>query len=118
MPTTRRTAPQRTRRSGAQRARDDHLLDLVGALADRQDLRVAVEAAHRVLLDVAVAAVDLHGLLARPHREPSRLELGLRRREAEVAARVLLERGLVDEQAPCLDLGANVRVLGLDGLEL
>ena len=40
------------------RRRDHHLLDLVGALADREDLGVAVEAADRVLLDVAVAAVD------------------------------------------------------------
>ena len=53
----------RSNTSGAQSAGDDHLLDLVGALADRQDLRVAVEPADRVLLDVAVAAVDLNRLL-------------------------------------------------------
>src|SRR5437016_4896154 len=80
------------------RAGADHLLDLVGALADREDLRVAVEAAHRVLLDEAVAAVDLHGLLRAAHREPPRLELRLRGGEGEVPLRVLLARGLVDEQ--------------------
>src|SRR6476469_10571920 len=71
--------------SGAERAGDDHLLDLVGALADREDLRVAVEAAHGVLLDVAVAAVYLHGLLGAADGEAAALELRLRRREAEVA---------------------------------
>src|SRR6185369_1173878 len=55
----------------AELARDHHLLHLVGALADREDLGVAVEAADGVLLDVAVAAVDLHGLLGRTHREPA-----------------------------------------------
>ena len=50
----------------AERPGDHHLLHLVGALADGEDLGVAVEAADGVLLDVAVAAVDLHGLLARP----------------------------------------------------
>src|SRR3712207_7836984 len=43
------------------------------ALADGQDLRVAVEAADRVLLDVAVTAVDLHGLLGRADRKSTRL---------------------------------------------
>src|SRR6185436_21057785 len=66
------------RRLRAERAGDDHLLDLVGALADGEDLRVAVVAAHRVLLDVAVAAVDLDGLLGRANREAAGLELRLR----------------------------------------
>src|SRR5918994_7983300 len=70
-------------RLAAQRPRDHHLLHLVGALADREDLGVAVEAADGVLLDVAVAAVDLHGLLRAAHREPARLELRLRGRERE-----------------------------------
>src|SRR6266581_4037456 len=80
-------------------ARDHHLLDLVGALADREDLGVAVEAAHRILLDVAVAAVDLHGLLRAAHGQAPGLQLGLGGREGEVASGVLLPRGLVHEQA-------------------
>src|SRR4051794_17596025 len=68
---------------------DDHLLHLIGPLSDGEDLGVAVEAAHRVLLDVAVAAVDLHRLLARAHGEPAGLELGLRGREREIATGVL-----------------------------
>src|SRR3954471_19253193 len=102
----------------AESASDDHLLDLIRPLADRQDLRVAVEAAHRVLLDVAVPAVDLHRLLAGAHREAPRLELGLRRGQREVAALVLLARRLVDEQPGRLDLGRHVGELALDGLEL
>ena len=77
-------------RLGAERARDHHLLDLVGALADREDLRVAVEAADRVLLDVAVAAVDLHGLLGAAHRQAAGLELRLGGGQREVAPGVLL----------------------------
>src|SRR4051812_37357196 len=78
-PTSRmRTSAGRAMSLGAERAGDDHLLDLVGALADGEDLRVAVHAAHRVLLDVAVAAVDLHGLLGRAHGQPAGLQLGLR----------------------------------------
>src|SRR4051794_27582902 len=56
-------ATRTARRLDAELPGDHHLLDLVGALADGEDLRVAVEAADRVLLDVAVAAVDLDGLL-------------------------------------------------------
>src|SRR5215204_2068636 len=78
-----------TSSSAAERAGDDHLLDLVGALADGEDLGVAVEAADGVLLDVAVAAVDLDGLLGAADREPAGLELGLGGRQREVLAGVL-----------------------------
>src|ERR1700758_4497554 len=61
--------------SGSEGAGDHHLLHLVGALADREDLRVAVEPADRVLLDEAVAAVDLHRLLGGAHRKPAALQL-------------------------------------------
>src|ERR687892_1175546 len=88
----------RANTSGSERAGDDHLLDLVRALADREDLGVAVEAADGVLLDVAVAAVDLHGLLGAAHREPAGLELGLGGGERERAAGVLQARGLVGQQ--------------------
>src|SRR3954470_14516815 len=108
----------RARASRAERAGGEHMLALVGAFADGEDLRVPVEAADGVLLDVAVAAVDLDGLLARAYGEPPGLELGLRGGEGEVAPGVLEQRRLVDEQAGGLDLGREVGELGLDGLEL
>jgi hypothetical protein len=101
----------------AQRPRDHHLLDLVGSLADRQDLRVAVEAADGIFLDVAVAAVDLDGFLGGADREAAGLELCLRGGEAEVALLVLEPRRLVGQQARGLDLGDEVGELGLDRLE-
>ena len=70
----RATAPPRApaRASQAERAGDHDLLHLVGALADRQHLRIAVEAAYRVLLDVTVAAVDLDRLVRDADRERGR----------------------------------------------
>src|SRR3712207_5058558 len=46
----------------AEVAGDEHPLHLAGALADLEDLRVAVEAAHRELVHEAVAAVHLGGV--------------------------------------------------------
>src|SRR2546425_12164580 len=43
-------------------AGDDESLDLAGALTDLEDLGVAVEAAHRCLVDEAVATEDLRRL--------------------------------------------------------
>src|SRR3954462_3646337 len=85
-------------RSGAERPGYDHLLHLVRPLADRKDLGVAVEAADRILLDVAVAAVDLYGLVGRLDREPARLQLRLRRDQLEVAPLVLQPSRLVGEE--------------------
>src|SRR5579859_5384053 len=49
-------------------AGDHEALDLVRALVDLRDLRVAHHALERVLADVAVAAEDLHRLGRDPHR--------------------------------------------------
>src|SRR3954452_11961751 len=115
--TSHSAAARRLMSSGAERARYDHLLYLIRALADREDLRVAVEAADRILLDVAVAAVDLNGLVRRLHREAPRLQLRLRGNEAEVAPLILEPRRLVRQQAGRLDLGGQVGQLRLDGLK-
>src|SRR5439155_16797177 len=113
-------APRASRRSrlGAQSASDDHLLHLIGALSDGEDLGVAVEAAHRVLLDIAVAAVDLDRLLGAADGQAPCLELRLGGGQGELRLAVLEARGLVDEQPAGLDLGAHVGELALDGLEL
>ena len=53
-----------------QRAGDEQAVDLVGALEDAVDARVAVGALDRVLLDEAVAAEDLHRLVDERSRAP------------------------------------------------
>src|SRR5262245_12142458 len=58
---------------------DDHALDLVRALVDLGDLRVAHEALHRELPCVAVPAEDLHGVCRHLHRRVRRQALGDRR---------------------------------------
>ncbi len=45
-------------------ARNHQALDLAGALADGHQARIAIDALHRVLAAVAVAAVDLDGIPA------------------------------------------------------
>src|SRR5262245_29970951 len=78
----------------AEVARQDQSLDLRGALTDFQDFRVAIEAAHRRLVDVAVAAVDLDSLAGRGHRDLARVELRHRRRGAYRLALIAQPRGL------------------------
>src|SRR3954466_8986439 len=106
--TSHSAAARRFTSSGAERARYDHLLYLIRPLADREDLRVAVEAADRVLLDVAVAAVDLHRLVGRLDCQPSGLQLRLRCHQAEVAPLILEPCGLVGKQTSRLDLRGQV----------
>src|SRR5438093_1016694 len=63
-------------RSGAGGGPRDHdALDLGGPLEDRVDLGVPVPLLHREVLDVAVAAEDLDGLLGHRHRGLARLQL-------------------------------------------
>src|SRR5262249_52851160 len=62
-----------------QMARDDELLDLRRALVDLRDLGVAEVSLDVVLLDEAVAAVDLHRVRGHPHRGFCAKQLGHRR---------------------------------------
>src|SRR6185437_7809014 len=78
-----------TPRSSAQtrlRPRDHQPLDLAGALVDLGDLGVAEVALQRHLLGITHAAVDLHRLVADPHRRFGRGELGHCRLGAEATA--------------------------------
>src|SRR5947209_10294224 len=59
-------------------ARDDEALDLARAFVDLRDARVAVVALDRIVLHVAVAAVDLDRLRAHPFGHLGGVELGLR----------------------------------------
>src|SRR5215210_8964354 len=59
-------------------ARDHEALDLRGALVELHDLRVAHQLLDGVVLDEAVAAVDLHGVRGDLHRGVRREALGVR----------------------------------------
>ena len=104
--------------SAAQRAGDDQVLDLVGALADLEHLGVAVEAGDRRLEHVPEAAVDLDGLRRRPGRHAAGLQLGHRRLLLERLAGVAQGGGAVGEPPRRLELGGDVGQLELHGLEL
>src|SRR3954471_7011789 len=71
--------------------RDHEPLDLRGALVDLEQLRVAHELLDRVLLDVAVAAEDLHGVRRRLHRHVGGEALRERRVKRRLAAPALVE---------------------------
>src|SRR5687767_9455685 len=79
------------------RAADDELLDLLGALEDVHDLGVAVEALHGVLAHVAVAAQDLDRALRHPGGGAAGLELAHRALGVGVAAVVGEPRGAPHE---------------------
>ena len=96
---------------------DHHALHLVGALADLQDLLVAVEARDRVLVHEAVAAVDLERPVRRAVRELARVELRHCRLACEGPALVLQPRRFDHHPAARLDLRRHVREPELDGLE-
>src|SRR5688572_8868353 len=57
-------------------AANDQPLDLAGALVDLGDLSVAIMTFYRIILDVAVAAMDLNGLIGHEHRDLGGEELG------------------------------------------
>src|SRR4051794_23971543 len=92
----------------AQVARDDHPLHLIRPFADLEDLLVAVEPRDRVLVHEAVAPVDLERPACGAVRQLARVELRHRRRLPEVASRILLPGGAVDESPRGLDLGRHV----------
>ena len=68
----------------------------------------SVEATHRVFLDVAVAAVDLHCLLGGSDGQAPGLQLGLGGREVERLSGVLLEGRLVREQARAASISVDM----------
>src|SRR5881227_1588950 len=89
------TSPDRE----SQLAADDEPLDLARALADLEDLRVAVEAADRRLVDETRAAEDLRRVASGVDRGFGRVELRHRRGLLERSPAVLEPRRLVGEQA-------------------
>src|SRR5689334_15525005 len=79
--------------------RDHHPLNLAGALANRHQPRVAVDALYRELGRVAVATVNLDGVARYPLGHLSGEQLGLRRGYRE-GLTVLLEPGRAIHQQP------------------
>src|SRR5712692_3208251 len=106
------------RRAREQVSGDDELLDLRGALVDLGDLRVPEVPLDLVLLDEAVAAVDLHGVRRDAHGHLGGEELGHRRLGPEGLAPVLEERRAQREQARRLDRRRHVGQHPLDHLVL
>src|SRR4051794_11373076 len=92
-------------------ARDHEALDLVRALVDLRDLRVAHHPLDGVLLDVAVAAEDLHRVGCDLHRHVGAIELRHRgdlRELRAVGALVDQLAALVEQPARGLALGLHV----------
>src|SRR5207249_9375101 len=90
-------------------SRDHEPLDLARSLADLRELRVAEISLDLVLLDVAVAAVDLDPGVRDSRRDLRREELRLGGGQAVLATLVLQPCGTPDELAGGLDLGRHVR---------
>src|SRR6476469_6209282 len=78
-------------------AGDDQALDLGRALVQLHDLRVAHQLLDGVLLDEAIAAVDLHGVRGDLHRRVGGEALRLRGGEGVAPALVELDGGVPDE---------------------
>src|SRR5258706_12360363 len=100
----------------AQPSCDDEALDLARALADLEDLRVAIEAAHRGLVDIAVAAVDLHRFARRAYGDLTRVQFRHRGRVSDRSTLLAQPCGLVDEITRVLDRHSHVGTLERDRL--
>src|ERR1700722_14726528 len=101
----------------AEFAGDHEALDLVGALADLQDLRVAVEAGDVAIEQVAGAAEDLHRLADHARRHLAGLQLGHGGLLLERLARIAPRGRVVGEPPGGLDFRRHVGQLELDRLE-
>src|ERR1700688_1121310 len=100
-------------------AGNDQLLNFAGALADGTELDVAVILFGGVVLDEAVAAMDLHAFVGDAGRGFAGEELGHAgfAREADIFL-IGKPRSLINEQARGLHFRGHVGELELDGLEL
>src|SRR5437016_8104624 len=101
-PVTRATRPERSISIATRQEdflRDHESLDLRRALVDLEQLRVAHQLLDRVLLDVPVAAEDLHGVRRDLHRGVCTEALSERRIERGALTLVDQPRRLPREQA-------------------
>jgi len=92
-----------------QNPRSDHQsLNLARPLVDFRDARVAIRSLDGIFAAVAVAAVDLNGLMRDSGRHLARKKLRDGRLHAEPHSRVLFPSGLAYEEARRLDLRAHI----------
>src|SRR5580704_12692909 len=97
---------------------NDQLLNFAGALADGAELDVTVKLFGRVILDKAVAAVDLHAFVGDAYSHLAGEELGHAGFAGETHVFLIGEPGgLVNKQARGFYLGGHIRKLELDSLE-
>src|SRR5260221_9005054 len=100
-----------------QAARDHQPLDLAGAFVDLHHPGVAVVALDRVLLHVAVAAVDLNRLVGDPGRRLAGVELGHRRLARERTPAVLEPGGALEQEPRRLQAPLHLGELELHRLD-
>src|SRR6185312_8562319 len=106
--------------SGAeQAARDDEAHDLVGAFEDPVDAQIAEVALDRIVLDVAVAAMELQRLVADPEAGIGREALGHRAAHRRVRLPGIERRSRAPHhEARRLELRRHIGELELQRLEL
>ena len=105
-------------------ARDYQALNFAGAFADGAEFHVAIKFFRRIILDEAVAAVNLHGFIRDAHGDFARVKLRHARFLRD--ARVVIPRsdgavgepgGLIGQQPRRLDLRGHIRQLELNRLK-
>src|ERR1041385_5900564 len=92
-------------------------LDFAGAFADGAELHVAIKLFRRIILDEAVAAVDLHAFICALHSHFTGIELGHGRFLRRLHACIFHRSGAHREQASGVNFRGHVRQLPLYGLE-
>src|SRR5215471_2519008 len=98
-------------------ASDDEPLDLARPLADGGQLDVAKVLLGRVVLDEAVAAVNLHAVVGYLHGHLAGVELRHRRLQRRAGAASLQVSRPVREKPRGFDLRRRIRQLPLDSLK-
>src|SRR5579859_6344581 len=110
-------APKGALQSSQQFPGDNHPLDFAGTLANGKQLNVSVILLHRIILDKAVASVDLHRLVGNSHRQFGSKKLGHGRLASHADAAVGQGRSPVSQQPCGIDFCSHIHQFPLDGLE-
>src|SRR5882672_5168483 len=99
-------------------ARDDKFLNFAGALPDGTELDVAVKLFGRIVLDEAVATVNLHAFVCNANGNLAGKKFGHARFAGEASGFLIGEPcGLIHKQACGFDFRRHVRELELNCLE-